>query len=96
MSFTLRGLMAVALVVDQAVLVLGSGSLQLERNAIASAAKLLALGGLAVAGQSGGMTIFLAWGVVTLLPFLLVACRARGGVALAAPRDRKQARQRNN
>ena len=82
------GLMAVALVVDQAVLVLGSGSLQLERNAIASGVKLVALGGLALAGQSGGMTIFLAWGVGTLLSFPLVAWRTRGGRELQHPGTR--------
>ncbi|WP_295695014.1 hypothetical protein [Lapillicoccus sp.] len=82
------GLMAVALVVDQAVLVLGSGSLQLERNAIASGVKLAALAGLALAGQSGGMTIFLAWGIGTLLSFPLVAVRTRGGRALQDPGTR--------
>ena len=82
------GLMAVALVVDQAVLVLGSGSLQLERNAIASGVKLAALAGLALAGQLGGMTIFVAWGIGTLLSFPLVALRTRGGRALQDPGTR--------
>ncbi|WP_411283302.1 lipopolysaccharide biosynthesis protein [Lapillicoccus sp.] len=73
------GLMAVALVIDQAVLVLGSGALQLERNAVASAVKLGALGALALAGQTGGMTIFVAWTLGTLVSLPLVAWRTRGG-----------------
>ncbi len=73
------GLMAVALVIDQAVLVLGSGALQLERNAVASAVKLGALGALALAGQTGGMTIFVAWTLGTLASLPLVAWRTRGG-----------------
>ena len=78
-------LMAVGLVVDQAVLVLGSGSLQTERNAVASATKLGALLLLALAGQTGGLTIFIAWSLGTLLSLPLVAWRTRGGRALALP-----------
>ena len=78
-------LMAVALVVDQAVLVLGSGSLQTERNAVASATKLGALALLAVAGHTGGLTIFIAWSLGTLVSLPLVAWRTRGGRALASP-----------
>ncbi|MDN5766656.1 MAG: hypothetical protein L0H96_14035 [Humibacillus sp.] len=77
-------LMAVGLVVDQAVLVLGSGSLQTERNAVASATKLGALVLLALAGQTGGLTIFIAWSFGTLVSLPLVAWRTRGGRALAA------------
>lgn len=76
------GLMAVALVIDQAVLVLGSGALQLERNAVASVVKLGALGALALAGQTGGMTIFVAWTLGTLVSLPLVAWRTRGGLRL--------------
>lgn len=76
------GLMAVALVIDQAVLVLGTGSLQLERNAVASAAKLAALAVLSVAGQTGGMTIFVAWTLGTLVSLPIVAHRTRGGRGL--------------
>lgn len=78
-------LMAVGLVVDQAVLVLGSGSLQTERNAVASATKLGALVLLALAGQTGGLAIFIAWSFGTLVSLPLVAWRTRGGRALAAP-----------
>ncbi|MDQ2781819.1 MAG: hypothetical protein M3Y26_04695 [Actinomycetota bacterium] len=80
------GLMAVAIVVDQAVLVLGTGSLQLERNAVASAAKLAALAVLALAGQTGGLTIFVAWTAGTLVSLPLVAHRTRGGRALQESR----------
>ena len=76
-------LMSVGLVADQAVLVLGSGRLQTERNALASVVKLAALGAFALAGFTGGMTIFLAWGIGTLVSLPLVAWRTRGGRALA-------------
>ncbi len=75
-------LMAVAIVLDQAVLVLGTGALQLERNVIASSAKLLALLALSVWGQTDGMTIFVAWLLGTLVSFPAVAWRTRGGRAL--------------
>ena len=78
-------IMAVGLVVDQAVLVLGNGTLQTERNAVASATKLGALVLLALAGQTGGVTIFLAWTIGTLVSLPLVAWRTRGGRPLAAP-----------
>lgn len=78
-------LMSVGLVADQAVLVLGSGRLQTERNALASVVKLAVLGGLALAGATGGMTIFVAWGVGTLVSLPLVAWRTRGGRALEHP-----------
>ena len=77
-------LLAVAVVLDQAVLVLGSGALQLERNIVASAVKLVALLGLSLAGQTGGMTIFLAWTIGTLVSLPLVSWRTRGGRALEA------------
>ncbi|MDQ2758654.1 MAG: hypothetical protein M3Y71_19195, partial [Actinomycetota bacterium] len=75
-------LMAVGLVADQAVLVLGSGRLQTERNTVASVTKLVVLVALAAAGQEGGMTIFLAWTIGTLASLPLVAWRTRGGRAL--------------
>lgn len=80
------GAMAVAIVLDQAVLVLGTGSVQLERNAVASAAKLAALAVLARAGQTGGLTIFVAWTVGTLVSLPLVSHRTRGGRALQESR----------
>ena len=78
-------LMSVGLVADQAVLVLGSGRLQTERNAVASVVKLAVLGGLALTGATGGMTIFVAWGLGTLVSLPLVAWRTRGGRALEHP-----------
>ncbi len=77
-------LMAVGLVVDQAVLVLGSGRLQTERNLVASVTKVVVLIALAAAGQQGGMAIFLAWTVGTFASLPLVAWRTRGGRALEA------------
>jgi O-antigen/teichoic acid export membrane protein len=79
-------LMAVALVLDQAVLVLGSGSLQLERNVVASAVKVVALVAAAALGFTGGMTIFAAWTIGTLVSLPLLSLRTRGGWALQ--RDR--------
>lgn len=78
-------LMAVSIVVDQAVLVIGNGNLQLERNTLASVVKLVALIGLAYLGESGGMAIFLAWTIGTACSLPLVAWRTRGGRALAHP-----------
>ncbi|VXC54492.1 hypothetical protein [Nocardioides sp. AX2bis] len=78
-------LMAVSIVVDQAVLVIGNGNLQLERNTLASAAKVVALIGLVLLGETGGMAIFLAWTLGTLVTLPLVAWRTRGGRALADP-----------
>ncbi len=71
------GLMAVALVLDQAVLVIGSGSVQLERNVVASATKLLALGVLSVLGQHDGLAVFAAWALGTLVSLPVVAWRTR-------------------
>lgn len=78
-------LMAVSIVVDQAVLVIGNGNLQLERNTLASAAKVVVLIVLVVLGETGGMAIFLAWTLGTLVTLPLVAWRTRGGRALADP-----------
>lgn len=79
------GLMAVSIVADQAVLTLGNGTLQLERNTVASAVKLVALGALALAGVQDGLAIVAAWSLGTLLSLPLVAWRTRGGRGLAAP-----------
>ena len=67
---------------DQAVLVLGTGSLQLERNALSSVAKLAALLALTGLGETGGMSIFLAWTAGNAVSLPLVAWRTRGGRAL--------------
>ncbi|MFD0482207.1 hypothetical protein ACFQ46_06340 [Kineococcus sp. GCM10028916] len=76
------GLAAVVLVLDQAVLVIGSGNLQLERNVIASATKVVVLLGLAAAGATDGMAVFAAWAVGTVVSLPFVAHRTRGGRAL--------------
>ncbi|WP_167587416.1 hypothetical protein [Kineococcus rubinsiae] len=80
------GLAAVVLVLDQAVLVLGSGRLQLERNVVASATKVAALLALAAVGATDGMAIFAAWAVGTVVSLPLVAHRTRGGRALQSSR----------
>jgi len=73
-------LMAVSMVLDQAVLTIGSGNIQLERNTVASVVKLVALLGLVALGESGGMAIFLAWTLGTALTLPLVVWRTRGGL----------------
>ncbi|GAB3456106.1 hypothetical protein AB1207_05045 [Kineococcus endophyticus] len=73
------GLAALAIVLDQAVLVVGSGSLQLERNVVASATKVVALLGLAALGATDGMAVFAAWALGTLVSLPVVAHRTRGG-----------------
>lgn len=80
------GLASVVLVLDQAVLTIGVGSLQLERNTAASVIKILALVALAAAGAQDGMSIFLAWTIGTLGSLPLVAWRTRGGNATATDR----------
>lgn len=72
------------MVLDQAVLVLGSGVLQLQRNAIASATKIVFLLGLSLAGYSGGMAIYLSWTLGTVVSLPLLVWRTQGGRALAA------------
>ncbi len=72
------GLMGVVAVLDQAVLTIGAGTLQLERNVLASVVKIGALVAFGAAGMTGGMTIFLAWTVGSLLSLPLVSWRTRG------------------
>ncbi|WP_460446607.1 hypothetical protein [Angustibacter aerolatus] len=79
-------LMAVALVIDQSVLVLGNGALQLERNLVASATKIVALLALAATGHSGGMTIFAAWAIGNLVSLPVLSWRTRGGWPLQQDR----------
>ncbi|MTD13754.1 hypothetical protein GIS00_07330 [Nakamurella sp. YIM 132087] len=69
--------MSVVLVLDQAVLTIGVGALQLERNVAASIIKILALLLFGAMGLSSGMVIFLAWTVGTLVSLPLVAWRTR-------------------
>lgn len=79
-------LMAVTIVLDQAVLVLGAGSLQLERNIVSSGVKLVALLVLGALGHTAGMAIFLAWTIGNAVSLPVVAWRTRGGRALQASR----------
>lgn len=73
------GLMSLVLVLDQAVLTVGNGSLQLERNIIASVVKIVALVVLSVLGAGGGMAIFLAWTIGAAVSLPSVSWRTRGG-----------------
>lgn len=79
-------LMAVVLVLDQAVLTIGVGVLQFERNVVASVVKIGVLVLFGALGVTGGMGIFLAWAVGTLVSLPLVSWRTRGGRALQADR----------
>jgi O-antigen/teichoic acid export membrane protein len=80
------GLTSVVIVLDQAVLTIGLGTLQLERNITSSAVKVVALLALGLAGVPGGMTILLAWTIGNLLSLPLVSWRTRGGRAAGAHR----------
>lgn len=80
------GLMAVVMVLDQAVLTLGVGILQFERNVLASVIKIAVLVGFGAADLSGGMSIFIAWAIGTLISLPMVSWRTRGGRALQANR----------
>ena len=79
-------LMGVVLVLDQAVLTIGVGALQFERNVVASVVKVGVLALLGAMGVTGGMAIFLAWAVGTLVSLPLVSWRTRGGRALQQDR----------
>ena len=80
-------LTAIVIVLDQAVLTVGVGTLQLERNVTASSVKIVALLLLGIAGLQGGMIILLAWTIGNLVSLPLVAWRTRGGRALAQGRQ---------
>ncbi|RZS91596.1 O-antigen/teichoic acid export membrane protein [Motilibacter rhizosphaerae] len=73
------GLTGLTLVLDQAVLSLGSGLLQLERNVVASATKIVFLVVLAATGHTGGMAIYLSWTLGNAASLPLVLWRTRGG-----------------
>lgn len=81
-------LFSLTLVLDQAVLTIGVGSLQLERNIAASAIKIVALVVLSAAGAAAGMAILLAWTIGSLLSLPLVSWRTGGGRRAPAGRDR--------
>ncbi|WP_261562267.1 lipopolysaccharide biosynthesis protein, partial [Frankia tisae] len=68
-------LTGVTLVLDQAVLALGNGRLQLERNVVASTVKIGALLALAHTGHGGGMAIFLSWTIGNVASLPLIAWR---------------------
>ncbi|NHC44716.1 lipopolysaccharide biosynthesis protein [Motilibacter aurantiacus] len=73
-------LTGMTLVLDQAVLALGSGLLQLERNVIASVTKIGFLLALSFGGADGGMAIYLSWTLGTLVSLPVVMWRTRGGL----------------
>lgn len=79
-------LTSTVMVLDQAVLTIGIGALQFERNVLASASKLIALVVLGLLGADGGMIVFLAWTIGNLVSLPLVAWRTRGGRHAAAGR----------
>lgn len=72
-------LFSVTIVLDQSVLTIGIGSLQLERNIAASVIKVLALLALSALGVGAGMAIFLAWTIGSLLSLPLIPWRTRAG-----------------
>ena len=80
------GLTSVVMVLDQAVLTIGLGTLQLERNTAASAVKVVALLAFGLAGLPGGMTILLAWTIGNVVSLPIVSWRTRGGRAAGAHR----------
>ncbi|NHC13458.1 lipopolysaccharide biosynthesis protein [Motilibacter deserti] len=73
-------LTGMTLVLDQAVLALGSGLIQLERNVIASVTKIGFLLLLSLGGAEGGMAIYLSWTLGTLVSLPIVMWRTRGGL----------------
>ena len=75
------GLTGLTLVLDQAVLVSGTGLVQLERNTVASVVKIGALLIFTASGQHSGMAIFTAWTVGNLMSLPVVAWRTRGGLS---------------
>ena len=75
-------LTTVALILDQAVLVLGVGTLQMKRNTIASVVKLAAL--FLIPMSFGGIAVFAAWSIGTLVSLPVIAYSTRGGRALEA------------
>ncbi len=76
----------IALVLDQAVLALGTGGLQLERNIVASGLKIVALVVLSRLVPRDGMVIYLSWTIGVLASMLWVVARTRGGWQYQASR----------
>lgn len=79
-------LTASVIVLDQAVLTVGVGNLQLQRNVTASSVKIVALVLLGLAGAQGGMIIFIAWAIGNLVSLPVVALRSRSKLAPASSR----------
>lgn len=78
-------LTGVTSVLDQAVLSIGNGLLQLERNTVASVVKIGALVAVVQTGHRSGMAVFLSWTIGTVVSLVLLAVRVRGGRALEQP-----------
>ncbi len=76
----------IALVLDQAVLALGTGALQLERNVVASGLKIAALVVLSSVAPRDGMVIYLSWMIGSIISMLWVVVRTRGGWRYQASR----------
>jgi O-antigen/teichoic acid export membrane protein len=82
------GVTGLCMVLDQAVLVVGLSKLQLERNTVASVAKIVFLVGLVYAGRTSGMDIFLSWTLGNVVSLGIVAVRTRvPGAAWRMSRD---------
>ena len=80
---------AVALVLDQALVGLLRGGLQLRRNTIFSASKLALLVGLAAAGFShGGVAVFATWVAGTVLSMVWLVVRGARSRRFATYRPR--------
>ncbi len=78
-------LTGVTSVLDQAVLAIGNGLLQLERNTVASVVKIGALVAVVETGHRSGMAVFLSWTIGTVVSLLVLAVRVRGGRVLQDP-----------
>lgn len=79
-------LATVGMILDQAVLVLGVGTLQMKRNTVASVAKIVAL--FAMPSALGGMAVFAAWTIGIALSLLVIVHGTRGGRALEEPTNK--------
>jgi O-antigen/teichoic acid export membrane protein len=80
--------LAVVMVLDQAVLTVGIGSLQTERNVAASLCKIIVLVALPAVGLTDGPSIVLATTVGSVASLPLVALRSRRGHARPGGRRR--------
>jgi len=76
----------ITLVLDQAVLALGNGTVQLERNGVASVTKIAAIVALVRFGAHGGMAIYLSWTIGVLVSLMWVFVRTHAGWSEQASR----------